>query len=128
APLGTIIPLNVSASGKVLVTFMKEEQRKKFIESSPFVHKTEKSIIDKDAFNIELNKVRELGYAEDDEEYSKGVGCLAAPVYNHAKECIASIGITGSINNYHDNEKYQKYIQLTINASQKVSSLLGYNL
>jgi len=128
APIGSIIPINVSASGKILTAFLSDLQRNKCTAAATFVNKTKNSITDKALFEIELLKVKELGYAEDNEEYAIGVGCLAAPIFNHTKECVAAIGITGNITDYHNSKKYESYVKLIGKASQKVSKLMGYNL
>ena len=39
-------------------------------------------------------------YAEDNEEFALGIGCLAAPVFNHELRCVAAIGVTGGIQDY----------------------------
>lgn len=38
-----------------------------------------------------LDRVRQMGYAEDNEEFALGIGCLAAPVFNHELRCVAAI-------------------------------------
>jgi DNA-binding IclR family transcriptional regulator len=43
-----------------------------------------------------LDKVREQGYAIDDEEYYEGVRCVAAPIRAGGR-IVASLSITGSI-------------------------------
>lgn len=56
---------------------------------------TSKTIDDVGKFISYLDRVRQMGYAEDNEEFALGIGCLAAPVFNHELRCVAAIGVTG---------------------------------
>ena len=49
-----------------------------------------------DELLAELNKVKQQGYAVDNEEYYEGIRCVAAPIRAGGK-IIASVSITGSI-------------------------------
>ena len=39
----------------------------------------------------ELNRIREFGYAHDNQEYAEGLQCLAAPIYDRTDQAVASI-------------------------------------
>jgi DNA-binding IclR family transcriptional regulator len=49
-----------------------------------------------DELLVALRKIRQQGYAIDDEEYYEGIRCVAAPVRAGGKT-VASVSITGSI-------------------------------
>ena len=49
------------------------------------------------SFTDELKNVREIGYVVDDERASKGLRCVAAPVFNASGEAIAAISVSASI-------------------------------
>jgi len=54
------------------------------------------TITDPDLLLEELKRVRDQGYAVDDEEYYEGIRCVAAPV-RAGGEIVAALSITGSI-------------------------------
>lgn len=56
---------------------------------------TDLTITDKLQFQVHLKDIRNQGFALDDEEREEGVRCIAAPIFNHFNQCIASIGISG---------------------------------
>ncbi|MFA6846657.1 MAG: IclR family transcriptional regulator [Sphaerochaetaceae bacterium] len=128
APLRSPIAINLSAGGKVLIAGMEDQQRAKVLESIELVHATEKSITDKTEFEAHLEKVRKQGYALDDEEFSRGIGCMAAPVYNYRGEVVAAIGITGQIAVYKKEDSFKTLREAVFKAAQSVSKKLGYNL
>jgi IclR family transcriptional regulator, KDG regulon repressor len=40
-------------------------------------------------------RIRALRYALDGEEFALGLKCLAAPLFDHSRRIVASIGIAG---------------------------------
>lgn len=72
----------------------------------------------------ELEIIRETGYATDREENQKNVGCIAAPIYDHTKNVIASISVTFIFENL--DEQLSNYKELILNTSMQISKLMGY--
>jgi DNA-binding IclR family transcriptional regulator len=126
AALGTIIPVNVSAAGKVLVAYLPEDGREEFLKNAVFAAHTERTITNVNDFRKELVKVKEFGVALDDEEYAVGVGCLAAPIFDHRGHCIAALGITGYIDNYKDKLALSRNIQFVTETAKEISGNIGY--
>jgi DNA-binding IclR family transcriptional regulator len=52
-------------------------------------------MITADALLKNLESIRSLGYALDDEEMAVGVRCLALPVYDYRNSVRYSIGVSG---------------------------------
>ena len=92
--LGTRAPANCVAMGKVLLAFESREQVERVL-SGPLAAPTRNSIADPDRLREELNRVRELGYALDDEESFPGMRCVAVPVFHYSGSPIASIAVSG---------------------------------
>jgi IclR family acetate operon transcriptional repressor len=60
-----------------------------------FEQRTERSICNMDSLSAEIERVREQGWARDNEEYNSGVGCIAAPVRDHEGQIIAAVTVSG---------------------------------
>jgi IclR family acetate operon transcriptional repressor len=56
---------------------------------------TPHTIISAEQLRAELDRVRERGYAIDDEESTIGVRCFAVPVLDAQREAIAAISVSG---------------------------------
>src|SRR3546814_4654840 len=52
---------------------------------------TEKTIVDPAALRCELARIRERGWAVDDEEHTVGMRCVAATIHNEHGEVIAGV-------------------------------------
>jgi DNA-binding IclR family transcriptional regulator len=125
ASLGTVLPVNISAAGKILTAFLPDNEREELIRNTKFAVHTEKTITNIDEFRKELNKVKEYGVAMDDEEYAVGIGCLAAPIFNHKSRCVAAVGITGYIDDYKDKLLLSRNIQYVTQTAKEISEQLG---
>jgi len=124
--VGKRAPLHCTALGKVLLTYLSAEERKKILGEKVLPRLTENTITDKRELEKELGKVREQGFALDREENEKDVRCVAAPIRNYQGEVIAAISISSPI------FRIDKNVQNNLNKalleiSKKISKRLGYN-
>ncbi len=108
--VGGEYPLHTSAPGKVLLAYSDEKE-------AYFASESEIS-----RFNKEADKIRLSGYAIDDEEFAKGIICIACPVFDHTGAVAASIGIS-SLTIYDDiksltEKKYPLLREAAINISK----------
>jgi len=84
-----------TALGKCLVCRLSRSDIEKIFKRRPLRAMTEKTIRDKATFYRELEEVVARGYAVDNEEDSRGVRCLAAPIVDAAGRVVAAVSISG---------------------------------
>lgn len=89
ADVGHMAPLHCTALGKVLLAFGD------YPIPENLEIRTAATIITHKNLEAELNKVREQGYAVDDEEYDQGVRCIAVPIFEFHDRLAGAIGISG---------------------------------
>lgn len=77
---GSRVPAHASASGKMVLSQMSPEQRRKLLGHAPLRGYTPNTITDADRLEAELAQVAEQGYAVDDEEFLPGLVCVAVLV------------------------------------------------
>lgn len=87
--IGEGLPAHASAAGKCIVAFQPPQAQEIFTNNL----KAKLSIED-DAFLEELEHVRTVGFAIDNEEAEAGVRCVAAPIWRDGS-VVAAIAITG---------------------------------
>ncbi|QYB00188.1 IclR family transcriptional regulator (plasmid) [Rhodococcus sp. USK10] len=71
---------NARASGKVLLAFAPGEDRERYLATHRLEAATPHSIVERGDFDREITSVLARGYAEEIEEFSEGVACLAVPI------------------------------------------------
>ena len=84
------IPLYCSALGKSIAAF----SGKDFSFEKNYIKHTENTILSDKHFQSELSKIKELGYAIDNEEFVEGLICIGVPIFNKSNKAIASLSIS----------------------------------
>lgn len=92
---GTRGPIHASGIGKALLAFMPEARLRRILGQAPFEAFTSRTITDPDTLEDEMRRVRDRGWAVDDEERTDGMRCVAAPIFDVNGEAIAGISISG---------------------------------
>ncbi len=92
--VGSSSDAHTSSVGKCLLAFSKDFDLEK-MRIRELKKYTENTITDWDDFAKELEKVRENGYAIDDEEQEIGLFCIGAPILDRNNNAIAAISLSG---------------------------------
>lgn len=99
--IGKSFPLHCTAMGKVHLAYGSDDLQKRVL-SQTLEAFTDATITEPDTLLVELNAVRENGYAIDDEEISRGLTCIGAPIFGLNGEVIAAISLTAASHVYED--------------------------
>ncbi len=124
--VGRRMEVHTTSVGKALVSFLPEDEVEKIVKSRGMGKRTVHTITTWPRLVKEMEKVREQGYAIDDEENNLGVRCVAAPIFDGTGHVIASVGLTGTINRI-DKANVPKYAEMVKEAARAVSHQLGYH-
>jgi DNA-binding IclR family transcriptional regulator len=89
--------LHCTAVGKVLLAHSSEQKLGQFLEREPFARYTRHTLTSAVMLRKELLKVRQSGYAVDDQEEELEVRCVAVPVFRRTGEFVAALGVTGTV-------------------------------
>ncbi len=124
--VGHRLPIHTTAIGKVLVSQLSNEEILEILELRGMERKTRNSITSPKPFLRVLKKVREFGFALDNEENSDDVRCIAAPIYDKNGEIIAALGTSNTILHI-DEKNLPGIIELVKKAARQVSKQMGFN-
>ncbi len=91
--IGKTFPLHCTGLGKTLLAFSSNDVVSKLLQT-PLQAMTEKTITDPDVFMKELTLIQQQGYARDNEEITRGIICVAAPIFAFNREMIGAISLT----------------------------------
>lgn len=123
--IGKNAPLHSTGIGKLLLLNYDSAALDGFIMARGLQQLTCNTITTKEALLTELDSVRNLGYAFDNEECELGAKCIAAPIHDYSGKVIAGISISGPISRMNpDNSK--NIIQNLLEISDSISEKLGY--
>ncbi|MEV5575501.1 IclR family transcriptional regulator [Spirillospora sp. NPDC052269] len=86
--------IHATATGKALYCMATDEELER-VAPPPLRSFTIRTITSVPALTADLEKVRERGYAVDDEELNLDVRCVAAPIFDLYGTPVASIGVSG---------------------------------
>lgn len=94
-PLGIRELPHVSAAGKAILACLPESEVRRIIGETGLPRRTRNTITDIEALLGDLERIRERGYAVDDEEDDEGVFCIAATFQAADGAPVGAISITG---------------------------------
>lgn len=102
SPIGERSPIHFGASGKAILAFAPDSVRDLAFGAGLDERFTGRTIVGRDAFLLELEKVRRAGFAFTDEEAIEGVRSVAAPVLSRDGYAVAAITSTLPTAQLHD--------------------------
>lgn len=125
APIGTLAPLHCTALGKALLAFQPDNIRAELVSSSELEPYSRRTITDPTALESHLLVVKQRAVAFDDEEFSVGVRCMAAPVLRYDGTIVGAIGISGPSPRVTDDKLYE-WEPLVREQTRSLSAALGF--
>ena len=125
--VGSRLPAHCTASGKVHLAYMTEEEILALIPQREMKQFTTTTITDRDELVKELALVAERGYAIDNEEMDLGVRCVAAPIRDYTRRIVGAVSISGPSMRFTDERIEKELIPLVIKAGDDLSTRLGFH-
>lgn len=90
-PIGTQVPFNCTASGKMYLSSMRPKTLNGFLSANALQANTARSITDPEALRQALVEIQTRGYATDNEEFMDGMAAIAVPILDTQGRLIATI-------------------------------------
>lgn len=92
--IGARAPLHITAVGKIFLAMDLPQNITDYIKRTGLPRFTENSLTDAASLTGELERIREQGYACDNEEAEKGVSCIGAGIYNDEGRLVAGLSVS----------------------------------
>lgn len=93
---GKTLPMHCTSCGKAILSYMSQGEVERIIDQWGLASVTPNTITDRVTLFEELQRIKQLGYALDDEEESLGVKCVAVAVRNSLGLAVGALSISGS--------------------------------
>lgn len=119
--IGGHVPLHLTSTGKLFLSADEPEEVRSYAKRTGLKGNTRNSITDLGKLELELNEVRRMGYARDNEELELGVRCIATGIFDDTGKLVAGLSISAPAERLRD-----EWIDDLIQASKRISAALGY--
>jgi IclR family acetate operon transcriptional repressor len=93
--LGSRSPIHASGVGKALLAYMSEQDLAQILQQRGLARYTDRSIDNPTRLREELQRIRQLGYALDDEEHAIGLRCVSSAIFDENGQALAAISLSG---------------------------------
>ncbi len=123
--IGRRIQVHCSGLGKSLVSGLSDSEIDELMSGYEFTRYTSHTIRSLEEFKKQINEIRRLGYALDDEEHDEQIRCVAAPIYDYRDNVIAAVSVAGPTDII-SREKDAEIGAFVRNISKKISRRMGH--
>jgi len=125
ANVDTYAPVHASGLGKSMLAFLHPIEAEEILKKRPLTKLTPKTINLVRAQLKAFERIREQGYAVDNEEAELGASCVAAPIFDSHGRPVAAMSISGPVSHITGNT-IRKMAQTLSEATRRISAQLGF--
>src|ERR1700731_320003 len=115
--------LHATSVGKCLLAWLPKPEVESLMRQQGMKKRTPKTISSVAKLVAELERVREQGYAVDDEENSLGARCVGAPIFDAGGNVTAALGVSGTLTQV-DEENLPKIVEALKETARRISRQL----
>lgn len=124
--IGSRRPLHSLAAGKTILAEWDDERVERFIDEKGLEKHTENTITDSDALFAELERIRECGYAINEEEYMDGLCGIAVPIYTPDEELLGALALFGPTSRFRDEYIHEDFAKKLWDKAGEIKITLAY--
>lgn len=123
--IGARLPMHSTSLGKAILAHLPPARLGEILDA-PMTARTPRTITSAQELTAELERVRQQGFAIDDEENELGVCCVGAAVFDYMAAPVAAVSISGPINRM-SREHCVTLGPMVRDAALSVSRRIGYS-
>ena len=121
--VGMILPAHCSGVGKVLLAALPEVELRRIVNPLGLKKLTPNTITSFEVLREELHRVRQNGYAIDNEESEVGLKCVAAPLFDSKGKVVSALSISGPRDRF-DEDKIPMLVAAAKTTAREISAHL----
>lgn len=123
--VGSRIPLYCSGVGKALLAPLPDEKIQDIWKASDIKRLTPHTITELPGLMEQIGRIRQNGYALDDEENEEGVRCIAVSLMDYHKEPVYAVSISAPVNRMPD-ERLPELKEALLGLKDEIGDILGF--
>lgn len=117
-------PMYCTAVGKCILAYLKEKDVEGIWSRTVVTAFTPRTIITYEALLAELERIRQCGWAIDNEEHESGVVCIAAPIFDYSGAPVAALS-TSFPSSRIDAARRAEFAEQIVISARAITNLLG---
>jgi len=123
--VGRRSPLYAGACSRIILSYMEEKERERYLQEVELVAIGHGTITDRDRLRRELEAAREKGYTISHSELENDTVSIAAPIFDHTSRLVAGLSIAGPQVRFGEDRLPEliRQLQMTV---QAISRELGW--
>ncbi len=121
--IGAAVRPHCSGVGKAILAGLESAERDAILGDTDWEKFTEKTIVTREALDLELDAIQKRGWAVDDGEFEDFVNCVAVPIQSSAG-VVGAMSLT-AIRMVADLDQLKEHIQLMQKTAALISRELG---
>ena len=121
--IGGRAPLHLTSTGKLFLSIDEPKAIRAYAMRTGLAGHNRNSITDLAKLEHELQQVRQLGYARDNEELELGVRCMAAGIMDDSGKLIAGLSISAPADRL-----LEDWLVPLMSTAHQISTTLGFEL
>ena len=119
--VGGHAPLHLTSVGKLFLASEEPQRVKAYALRTGLVGHTRNSLTQLPQLEAELVRVRQLGYARDNEELELGVRCMAAGIYDDSGRLVAGLSLSAPADRLQED-----WLAKVVDTAARISAALGH--
>jgi IclR family pca regulon transcriptional regulator len=123
---GSRLPAYATAMGKVLLASLPEREQSELLASTKLMQRGPNTITSKNALRVELEQIREEGFAVNDQELAEDVHAIAVPVRAVSGKVVAALGLSADTSTISLEELVDALGPHLVSTADRISARLGY--
>jgi len=123
--IGHVAPIHATGVGKCHLLNYSEARLNELVEKKGLSRLTDHTIVTLEDLRKEVERVKEQGYALDNEECEVGVRCVAVPVRDYTGTVVAGISVSVPITRL-DEHRTEEIISYMLDVQTRASAEMGW--
>lgn len=124
--VGSRLPAYCTSMGKVLLAYLPPSELDAALAGVRFEPKGPRTITSRDELLENLDSVRRLGVAMNDEELARGLRSIASPVFGQSGAVVAAVNMAVHATAHTFEEVMEELAPMLVDSTARISAHLGF--
>ena len=123
--VGASIPWNACALGKAIAANLPQTQLAGLLHNGPLPKLTGRTLVEPRQLTTELEHIRVVGYAVEDQESALGDAAIASPVFDRSGAVVGAVSIVGPVERILEGTHQRDHVVAVREVAKNLSRELG---